>query len=180
MEGKTLMKRLIGFITFAAVVALLIAGIKLFNWLPMAVRKDTMRKYGSIEEVQKALGIRDLYVPSYFPQSLTWPPSEIMAQGRPFAAVVMEFKRVEEGDIALIISQAASRGFDATRKIKVSQVTEKVDFDLKGRKAVLEVGACEADGTCSRISWDEGPYTIRVVMKSPPFELIKMTQSMLH
>lgn len=174
------MKRFVGFLVFAAVVALLVAGLKLFNWLPTAVQKDSMRRYGSIEEVKTALGIRDLYVPSYFPESLTWPPSEIMAQGRPFAAVVMEFNRLEEGDIGLIISQAASSSFDATRKIKVSEVMETVAYDLKGRKAVLEVGTCEAGGTCSRISWDEGPYTIRVAMKSPPFELIKMAQSMLH
>jgi hypothetical protein len=180
MKEKPLVKRLMGLLFFAALVAALVAGLKLFNWLPLAVQKDAMRKYASIEEVRSALGIKDLYVPSYFPQSLTWPPSDIMAQGRPFTAVLMEFNRVGGEDIALIISQAASRSFDPTLKIKLSQVREKVAYDLKGREAVLEVGVCEGGGPCSRVSWEEGRYTIRVVMKSPPFELLKMAQSMLH
>jgi hypothetical protein len=69
---------------------------KIANYLPMALQKDTMRKYKSIKEVKSKLNIRDVYIPSYFPQIL-WPPSTILAQDKPFVAIILEVNRTEKG-----------------------------------------------------------------------------------
>ncbi len=174
-------RKFFSFFYFAITVVILIAVLKILNWLPMAIQKDAIRRYSSVEEVRLRLNIKNIYVPSYFPQNFTWPPSEILAQNKPFTAVVMEFKHRERGDIALIISQvAAGANFVPDKKIKILQVKEKVTYPLKGRNAVLEVGLCKNDEPCSRISWDEGKYRVTVVMKSPPFDLIKVADSMLR
>ena len=48
---KSMAKKVLSFVYFAITVAILIAALKIANYLPMALQKDTMRKYNSIEEV---------------------------------------------------------------------------------------------------------------------------------
>ncbi|MCL4475171.1 MAG: hypothetical protein M1508_02950 [Nitrospirae bacterium] len=173
-------KRLFSFFSFAVTIVILAVALMVMNWLPSVIQQGTMRKYSSIEELKSKLNIRDIYVPSYFPQSFQWPPSRILAQAKPFAAIVMEFRHMGTGDSALIISQAASPRFVPDKKIKIVQIKERVAYSLKGREALLEVGACKNDEPCSQISWNEGKYRIMVIIKSTPFDLIKIADSMLR
>lgn len=173
-------RKLIRFFSFAVMIAVSMVILKVANWLPLAVRSDGMRQYGSIEEVRQKLKIRDIYIPSYFPQSFSWPPSAILAQGRPFAAIVMEFRHLEKGDVALVISQAASADFRADWKIKLTQVRETLPYTLKGKNSVLTVGTCREGEPCSRISWDEGRYRMDIIAKYTPIELVRIAESMAH
>jgi hypothetical protein len=175
-------KRVLGFFYFAITIAILIGVLKVSNWLPTVFQEGIIRKYGSIEEVKSKLRLRDIYIPSYFPQKFKWPPSRILAQSRPFVAVVMEFRHMETGETALIITQTADGTFTPDNKIVIAQIKERVNYSLNGRPSILEVGVCRDEGEvpCSRISWDEGNTGIRVEMKSPPFELIRIAESMVH
>jgi len=172
-------KKLLGLLYFVLTLAILVGALKAANWLPTALQEGLMEKYGSVEEVRTKLHLKDIYVPSYFPQSYGWPPSTILAQSKPFIAIVMEFRNVKTGDIALVISQAAEKSFAPDKKISLIEIKEKADYPLKGRAAVLEVGKCKHDVPCSRISWNEGVYSMTVEMKSAPFDLIKIADSML-
>lgn len=172
--------RFLQFAAFALAAGALIVALKLLNWLPLALDRDVMRRYESIDEVRESVNIEKVYVPLYFPQRLTWPPSEIVAQGKPYPAIVMEFNDVERGTTTLIISQTTSPNFKADDKIPFTTIKESADYTLKEREAHLEVGTCEGGGPCSRISWKEGGYRIVIVMRSEPFELIKIAESMLR
>jgi hypothetical protein len=174
-------KRIIGFLFFGATVAVLIAALKLINWVPSVVQEGFVRQYKSVEEVQSKLKIKDVYIPSYFPQSFKWPPDTIWAQTKPFTAIVMEFRHQETGGIGLVISQVASGArFISGNKLRMAQVRERVDdYPLKGRKAVLEVGTGKNGEPCSSIAWTEGKYRLTVVMKSAPFDLLKIAESMV-
>ncbi len=171
-------KRLTGFLYFAVTVAILVALLKVAGWLPTALQEGLMRQYDSVEEVRAKLHIKDVYVPSYFPQSFKWPPSRILAQSRPFVAIVMEFRDVRTADTALVISQSADKDFVPDKRISLTRVREKVDYPLKGRASSLEVGTCRNGSPCSRISWREGIYRISVEMESAPFDLLKIADSM--
>ncbi len=172
--------RAYGFFYILLTVAAVLVVLRTLNWLPTILQKDTMRRYSSVEEVRAKLNIRDLPTPSYFPQSIMWPPSEILAQAKPYPAVLMIFKAAKERDVALVITQAASDTFSANALIPFVQITRTVPYDLKGRKALLEVGLCKNDEPCSRLSWAEHSSRTTLVMKSPPFELIRIAESMLH
>jgi len=161
-------------------VAAVLVVLKVFNWLPTMFQKDMMRRYNSVDEVQSKLNIRELRIPAYFPQSIMWPPSEILAQGKPYPAVLMIFKDVRTKAITLVISQGTSDAFSANTLVPFVQVTRKVPFDLKTRKAILEVGSCKDDEPCSRLSWSEKNFRTVITMKSPPFELIRIAESMLE
>ena len=64
-------KNLRNFFVFVLTIALLVAVLKVLNWLPTAVEEGLMRKYSSIEDVRSKLKIREILVPSYFPQSFS-------------------------------------------------------------------------------------------------------------
>ncbi len=173
-------KKLFRTFSFTLMIAVLVVILKIANWLPMAVQSDSMKRYGSIDEVRMKLNIRDIYVPSYFPQNFTWPPSEILAQNRPFTAIIMEFKTRERDDIILIISQAASAHFSPGGKITIAQIRETIPYNLKGRNALLEMGTCNNSEPCSRISWDEGRYKMNIIAKYTPIELVRIAESTVH
>jgi hypothetical protein len=174
------MNRATGFLSFAIAIGVLVVILLVMNWVPMAFQKDSFRRYGSIDEVRTALNIRDIYVPSYFPQHIVWPPSEVLAQGKPFPAVVMEFKDAGSGEIVLVLSQSRGGPFPAGRAIDLASIKETVPFMMKGRSAVLVVGECAKNEPCSRITWKEGSYTVTALMKAAPFELTRITESMLR
>jgi hypothetical protein len=169
-----------GFVYLLLTIAAVLIVLKTLNWLPMMLQKDMMRRFDSVDEVRSKLNFRDFHVPSYFPQSIMWPPSEILAQAKPYPAVLMIFNDANTRGVALVISQAASDSFSANTLIPFVQITRKVPYDLKNRKAFLEVGMCKNDEPCSRLSWIENNYRIVLTMKSHPFELIRIAESMLH
>jgi hypothetical protein len=174
------MNKITGLLSFALTVVILIIVLKALNWVPLTIQKDTFRRYGSIDEVRTALNIRDIYVPSYFPQHIVWPPSEILAQGRPFPAVVMEFKNAGSGEIVLVLTQSRGEPFPSGSAIDLTSVKETVPFMMKGRSAVLVVGECMKNEPCSKLTWTEDAYTITALMKAPPFELTRIADSMLR
>ncbi len=173
-------KKILGLFYFVLTLAILVVALKAVNWLPSAFQDGLMKKYATVDELKSRLRVKNVYVPSYFPQSYGWPPSTILAQSQPFLAIVMEFKNAQTGDIALIITQTADKAFTPDRAIPFAQVKEKVDYSLNGRAAVLEVGKCINDIPCSRITWKEGSYKMTVEMKSAPFDLLKIAGSMLQ
>jgi len=168
-----------GFLYLLLTIAAVLIVLKTLNWLPTMFQKDMLRKFDSMDEVQSKLNIRDLLVPSYFPESIMWPPSEILAQAKPYPAVLMIFNDAKTRDVALVISEAASDAFSENSLLPFVQITRKVPFDLKNRKALLEVGTCKKDEPCSRLSWTENKYRIVLTMKSPPFELVRIAEGML-
>lgn len=172
--------RVRGFLYFFLTVAAVIVTLRILNWLPLVVQKETLRPYGSVEEVRSKLNRKDLRVPSYFPQSITWPPAAVLGQAIPYPAVVMVFNRTNSRDTALVVVQAESDGFPGSGYIHFSQVKEKVTYQLKGRRAVLEVGTCSREDTCSRLSWYEGRSRIELTMKAPPIDLVPIAESMLQ
>jgi len=171
-------RKLIGLVMFAAMAAVLVLVLKALHWLPTALDKGAVREYRSIEEVSRSLGIKDIYVPVYFPQSYRWPPSRIIAQGTPFVSVVMEFEDVRRGGTGLVIRQSESEAFPKEDRIGILNVRERVSYVLNGRSAVLEVGFCEHNVPCSRIFWKEGSYAVSVAAKSAPFDLLRLADSM--
>jgi hypothetical protein len=161
-------------VTIAAVLVVLIT----LNQLPLFLQQGTLRTYDSVEAVQAKLTIRNLRVPSYFPQSVSWPPVEIWAQTQPYIATLMVFQRVGTPGPILAISQTASGRTSLDERIRIQRVAESVPYDLKGRKALLTVGVCGQTEVCSRISWNEENTEMVIAMKSSPFELIKIAESM--
>ena len=172
-------KRWLSLIIFIAAVTALVGTLKALNWTPRILQEGLLTRYDSIEDVKSKLHISDVYAPTYYPQGLHWPPTRITAQAKPYIMILMECTRQEDSQPSLIISQTALPNTAPEPAIKISRMTEHVHYPLKGRTAVLDVGLCRNDESCSRISWDESAYRIDVVMLAPPTEIVKIAESML-
>src|SRR5512139_4124018 len=163
----------LGFLAFAAGLAVLVIALKTLNWLPLVAQKDLLRRYGDFEEMRSELCIRQVLVPSYFPEDFRWPPTGTIAQGKPYPAVILEFGRSGEGknrEIGLVIIQVTADDFSPGGTLEISRILEKVSYPLKGRNAVLEVGTGAGGEPCTRISWREKEFRITVLARSTPFE----------
>lgn len=173
----------LGFLAFAVGLTVLVIALKTLNWLPLVAQKDLLRRYGDFEEMRSELGIRQLLVPSYFPEDFRWPPTGIIAQGKPYPAVILEFGRTGKGknrEIGLVIFQAAADDFSPGGTLGISRTLEKTAYPLKGRDAVLEVGTGAGGESCARISWREKEFRVTVLARSTPFEVIRVAESMLR
>ncbi len=173
-------KHIRNILLFFSVIVALTAFLWLFNWLPLYIEKGIVRRYSSIEEVKTKLKLKEVFVPSFFPQQYVWPPYEIIAQTKPFTSVIMKFRRVNGKPDALVICQ-----FSATASVpdgfpRMIQINERTAFKMKGRQAILEVGACGHNETCSRMTWLEGRYRIAVAIDAPPFDLVRISESMVQ
>ena len=180
MTVRFVRKKALHVLSFVVTMAVAVGLLKVLNWVPGALEPGLMARYPSIESAVATLGIRKVYVPAYFPETLSWPPAEVLAQNKPYPAVVMEFSGTRGGQTVLVVSQAASTLFVPDAAIRFRTINEKVPLDLRGRRASLEAGVCEDRSACSRVQWDEGEVRIVLTMKAPSVELIRIAESMLH
>jgi hypothetical protein len=171
--------KLIGFALFALIAAALVGVLRLFNWAPTALQEGAFQRFSTVEEAKAHMNIAQVYLPAFYPQSVRWPPTLIGAQTRPYPAVLTEFTGREQPGVYLVITQTARRHPPLPERIKMKAVREQVRYPFKGRTAVLEVGICKDDEQCSSFAWDEGDYSIRLVMRSSPMELVRMAESMI-
>lgn len=181
---ESIMKRglgkLTGFLSFIFALAVLISVLIVINWIPSVTQKGNIERFTSLEDVKAELSIKTIHVPSYFPENIEWPPSVILAQKRPYEAVVMEFRDVKSGKTTLVISQSSSRSFVKDSKIKIAEVKDKTSFSLRGRDAIIETGDCGSGEPCSSIMWNESGLSLHMSMTAPPSDLIRIAESMIR
>ncbi len=175
--SKTVRGLLYVTIIAGGIVAIL-AGV---NRLPSLMQKGFARQYNSVEEVKQSLGFDNILVPRYFPEGLSWPPSFIFAQKKPYRALVLEFKETRSTDTMLIVIQSSLSGSESQlQRIRLSEVKEDIPYRLKGKIARLQVGTCDNVKPCSRISWSDRDLYCTVLFMSSPFELIRIAESMIQ
>ncbi len=168
-----------GFFSLAVMVLVIVVALMVANWLPGTIDDTLMREYQGIDEVRENLRIRTVFVPTYFPETVSWPPSKVLAQTNPYDAVVMEFEGSTSGELLLVLSQSASDAFMPFERLRMDKVAERSTHEFKGRSAELSAGRCTGGLRCSMISWSEDAYYIKVIMSGDPFELIAIAESMV-
>lgn len=165
---------------FAITLAVVVGVLKFLNWAPGSIEPGLMARYQSVDEAEATLAIGKIYVPTYFPETIGWPPAAVLAQSTPYPAVIMEFARPSDGEMMLVIAQSANQHFEPDVAIRFRTISESVPLDLKGRKAQLDAGLCEDQTTCSRLAWNEAGVHLALTMKAPSVELIRIAESMLR
>jgi hypothetical protein len=168
-----------GMPVFIVMIVILVGVLQLVNWIPSAVQEGAFARFRSAEEVRAKLKIDPLLMPVYYPRSIAWPPSLIAAQSRPYPAVVTEFLRSDGAGTGLVITQTEKGHAPLQERIRLSNLRERVEYPLKGRTAVLEVGACGSGEICSRLAWNEGPFQMTLTMLSSPVDVLAIAESMI-
>jgi hypothetical protein len=175
--GKTLR----GLLWMSVLAGLVVIFVSVVNWLPSLREDGFARQYASIEEARRSLELDTVVVPAFFPEGISWPPSFILAQNKPFPAVVMEFTGAETRETALIIIQSSSRSSDVQlQRIRMSEVKEETLYQLNGMNVLLQVGVCDNGIPCSKMTWQDNSLSHTLLYMSSPFELIRIVESMIH
>lgn len=168
------------FLVFGVMVAILVVVLDLLNWLPVAVLRGGVKKYKTIEDVKSDLNISRVYLPSYFPQYLVWPPSEIYARRRPARMVLMHFTNYEKKEVVLSIRQAEAGDPDPLKsRIEPVKLRRREPIIIKGRKGMVSLGLCRGGEPCNSVAWQEDGYVLEIVAKDSVNELRKIAESMV-
>src|SRR5208337_2236475 len=162
-------KNIRALLLFSLVIVALTALLVFFNWLFFFIAEGIVRSYSSIVDVKAKLKLKEVFVPSFFPQQYVWPPYESIAQTKPFTSVIMKFRGINGKPDALVICQSSATASVPDCFPRMIQIRESTSYKMKGRLALLVVGACGHNEACSRMTWLEGRYRITVAVDAPPF-----------
>lgn len=174
------MPRLKMFIGFGIMVTAIVIVLKIFNWIPVAIGNDGVRRYRTIEDAETTLHFKRIFLPAYFPQYLKWPPSEIYAQRKPYNLILMQFTELNKSEIVLSIRQADQNDPSPLKsRLEPVRIDKKEDIDLKGRKASLTLATCEGGVPCNSIEWHDAGYAFKVTAKDSTRQIRKIAESML-
>ena len=183
MENRTykigrLLRGLVWMLSLAGLVVLFLA---LVNWLPSFRGAGYARQYRSVDEAKQSLKLHAVTVPGFFPEGISWPPFFVLAQMKPYEAIVMEFRAERKKATELIVIQSSLLGRDEQlQRIRITQVKEETRYRLKGRNVLLQVGTCDNGVLCSKMSWQDNDIYHTVILMSSPFELIRIVESMIR
>ncbi|MFO0752126.1 MAG: hypothetical protein U0411_02210 [Thermodesulfovibrionales bacterium] len=176
MQGEKALR----FFCFFILLAVLVGALKLINWLPLAIEKGTLRKYAGIEELRAHFPHEKIYLPSYFPRNLAWPPAKIVAQRKPSTAITMYFSEQDTGKVGMTIQQLGTgAGRPPSSALRVVKPLRESQVLIRDRAGTLVAALCEEEAPCHQLSWREGNFTLILTATVPQRELIRMAASML-
>ncbi len=168
------------YVIFGAMVVAVTVMLSLLNWVPTIFQKEGVRKYKSIEDAKAELKLSKLFLPSYFPQYLIWPPSEIYGRRKPAKMVLMHFINYERKDVVLSIMQAdSSDPHPLKSRIEPVKIRKREGILIKGRKGELSLALCAGGEPCNCVTWESEGYTFTIIAKDSVKELLKIAESVI-
>jgi hypothetical protein len=174
------MSQLRKYVLFGIMIAVTVTMLDLLNWVPTALQKDGIRQYKTIEDAKSALKLGKLFLPSYFPQYLIWPPSEVYGRRKPNKMVLMHFVNYNRRDVILSIMQAESADPHPMKsRIEPVTIKKKETVLVKGRKGELSIALCPGGEPCNCVSWQAEGFTLTIIAKDSVQELLKIAESMI-
>lgn len=168
------------YIIFVAMAVATMVVLSLLNWVPNIFQKDGLRKYKTIEDAKAEIKLSKLYLPSYFPQYLKWPPSEIYGRRKPAKMVLMHFVNYDKKDVVLSVMQAESSDPHPLKsRIEPVKTRKKEPVLIKGRRGELSLSLCAGGEPCNLVDWESEGYTFTIIAKDSVEELLKIAESMI-
>lgn len=154
--------------------------LNLLNWVPTIFQGEGVRRYKTIEDLKSELKLGKLFLPSYFPQYLIWPPSEIYGRRKPAKMVLMHFTNYDGKDVVLSVMQADSADPRPIKSRIDPVITRKREGILiKGKRGELCLALCAGGEPCNSVTWESEGYTFTIIAKDSVEELRKIAESMI-
>lgn len=169
-------------LVFAATVLLVALILSVLSWLPSLMQTQRLKKFSSVEMAHKELRTSRIYMPTYIPEhlGLTWPPSEIYGQDRPFDALIMYVSYKEKQETGLVIHQiSAEANYEIEPHMDFRKTGDGRRVEIKKRPALLFPALCNGESPCNAVSWKEEGTVITVIGKCTAQDVIKIAASML-
>lgn len=166
-------------VSFALLVGGLVLALKVAGWLPLALETGTVRTYKTVEAARTAVKPKRFFMPSYFPQYLSWPASEVLAGKKPGQVFITHFSRRDTGEIVLAVSQSMGQPPTVRSRIEPVRVVKEELAEVKGRELALLSAVCGDGLPCNKVLWREDGYEVSVIVRDSMDEALKIAKSML-
>jgi hypothetical protein len=168
------------YLLFGVMIIAVAVMLNLLNWVPTVFQKEGVKKYKTIEDAKGELKMSDLLLPSYFPQYLIWPPSEIFGRRRPAKMVLMHFINYDRKDTVLSVMQAETADPHPIKsRIEPVKTRKREGILIKGIRGELSLGLCAGGEPCNSVTWESDGYTFTIIAKDSVEELRKIAESMI-
>jgi hypothetical protein len=160
------------------VVAGAAAGLKVLDWVARAAAPGPPRVYTSVAEVERAAGER-LVLPSYFPDTLGWPPVSIRTEGRGRPrAVVLGFAPPDGGPVRLYVGQALGGApAPGPDSLPPGVVLETHEATVGSARATLSRLLGEDGASWYELAWRSEGRAFTLRSRGSLAELVRMAES---
>ena len=164
---------------FAAIILMLLGALRVLNWIPHLIEERSLRRWPSLENAQRALDLPPVKLPTFFPDSLQFPASEVWAGTEPAPSILMHFGLTDRDRLGLAILWTTDDSAPLLPRIAPTRILQERTIDLEGRPAFLELAACADGRPCNRLRWSQSELSITLVGALPEKQLIRIGHSML-
>lgn len=157
LKGHQVLREMLKIVFSIAVVMLWITiSLYLLKKVPSYLKESGEKFYSTVEEAEYSLGL-EIPLPSYFPDYLIWPPSEIKVVRNSNITISIAFlSRSSSGPTLLInqIVQDMHANEDATPGVMIPEKPFKeTRVSVNGAEASLIVGVREDGKYWKQLSW---------------------------
>lgn len=157
-----------------------VAGLSALNKAPMLATTATPTTYTSVDEVSRLLKTGKILLPTYFPEYLQWPASEIYARADPHFSMAMHFKRATRDKITLSLQQSDVDDPDPIpSRITPTRTEHRWEDRVQDVTIQFTQGYCTEGERCNQATWDDTRFRYTVVAKDDVRQLLKTVESML-
>ena len=167
-------------VTMAAVlggISALLAGL---NRLPVVLQPEVSHRFKDfpgVLEAERELGAR-IWIPAYFPDSLSWPPALVRVEKSEPPVVVLGILRNPDHDLALLLLQSLGKGdFQPLSVPPVNEVVETRRMTVKGMSALLSRTVDGSGRIWTRLQWETPSRRFLLIGRASSEELIRMAGS---
>jgi hypothetical protein len=180
--NATYLIREISKIALSIIILMCMVSISLYllKKVPAYMQEREQKSYSSVDEAEHSLGLR-IFLPSYFPDYLIWPPKEIKVARKPSLMITLVF--ISQGDRrpSLVIHEIIS-GTDESEEAGVDFMepgrdSEKIQVSVGGAKGTLELGVVEKGSRWTKLSWKQGDRKMVLRSNRSVEDLLKIARS---
>ena len=169
-------------IVLSIAILMCVVSISLYvlNKVPGYLQERKEKSYRSLEEAEYSLGLR-IFLPSYFPDYLAWPPKEIKVARKPSLIITLVFISQGDGSPSLVIREVISNT-DQGNGVGVDFIEPKspsgeIQVSVGGEKGTLRFGVVEHGRRWTQLSWKQGDRTMVLRSNRSVEDLLKISRS---
>lgn len=183
MAGKaTYFLREMSKIVLSITILIFMVSISLYvlKKVPAYIQEREQKSYGSVEEAEYSLGLR-IFLPSYFPDYLIWPPKEIKVVRKPSLIITLVFISQGDGSPSLVIHEIISNA-DESKWMGVDFMEPKRysgEFQVSVGRATgtLKLGVVENGSRWTQLSWKQRDRKMVLRSNRSVEDLLKIARS---
>lgn len=148
--------------------------------VPAYIQERKEKSYSSVEEAEYSLGLR-IFLPSYFPDYLTWPPKEIKVVRKPSLIITLVFISQGDGTPSLVIHEIISNT-DESKPVGLDIIEPKghsgeIEVSVGGAKGTLKLGVVEHGSRWTQLHWKQGDRKMVLRSNRSVEDLLKIARS---